>query len=313
MSLVQIFSESGLPGLLMLLVVLLASVGSLAVGIALVVRQRVPPVVIHGVLALVPLVAIGATLWSRSSALDWMATASPEMKQTLIARAVSVGMSTHILAGAVVLPVSILLVLSAVAGALRGPRRVALPVVAGVAAVLLALTPALGALLTGLSQGAGIDPLMEVLRWGPRSVAYLLAGALTAVALLGGDHETSGPTAGATAALALPVLVGALELSSVAWEHAEVFHAVAYASPESKQDLLLTGLEWAAARRPAGWLALGIATVVALVGAVGALAPERPGHASGVLGGLAALVPVAVAWSRDTTVVLLLLVSTQLG
>lgn len=281
MDLISMISEGGPLVYVQLMAFLAGTVVAAVAGGLLLANKRFPPAVLALILSLVPFAAVVSSLRGRVMAMEAVAHASPEMKQTLLAAGIVQGLYPHAISGLLVaLPVLLILLMAGVAGVLRGPRRLALPLVVG--GLTLVLCGA--AVASGLAQEYLISGLIK-------AVVYALAGLAVALSLAGRDPRTSAPLAGATAAAILPLLVACVEASSLANQYGEVFMAVAHASAEMKSTLLLAGLELAGAGLPWAWVALVLASVVGVLGVVSATAPEQPGRNAGVL---VALVTVLV-------------------
>ena len=223
-----------------------------------------------------------------------VAKASAETKQTLLANGISVSLYNHYLLWLFLLPALLALVLAGgLAGIARGPRRRVEPGVAGALALVTAFAGSLACYWSVAGPMAWSNP-----------VVYLVVGVVVALGLAGGNHETSGPTAGAAAALAFPVIVALTETATIAAGETEVFMAVARATAETKGEMLLRGIELVNAGRPAAWLAIAAATGVAIVGVVGALDEERPVHNAGLFIGLVATIAASLVLHSDASVVM---------
>jgi hypothetical protein len=219
-----------------------------------------------------------------------VATAPVEMKATMMAASVSTILYTHLLLGLLVpIPAFLLLALCAIAGAMRGPRGLATPAIVGV----------LGLAIAGVGLGAGLmlqAPLEGVLRL----VLYGLAALLAAVACLGRGPETSAPLAGAAAAAVLPMLVISVEVGLHSYGHANAFQAVAAAPPAMKGAMLQGALTFMSGARMLAWVAVGLASMAAVVGA--SRAGGTPYQAASSWAGLApALVLPAAVFVTDAS------------
>jgi biopolymer transport protein ExbD len=136
---------------------------------------------------------------------------------------------------AIVLGGSVLLMLlTAIAGVVRGPRQLGLVPLGVVGAILLGACVWLPyPLLVG-----DVPTHFFVIR----SVVYLLLGLFVAVAMAAGGPNKSGPDAAAISGLSLPLAVGAVELGVSVSEQALVFEAASKASEEVLASLLFSGL-----------------------------------------------------------------------
>jgi len=287
MILMMMLRETGVWGYSLVACLPMGLAVAVVVGGALIAGTRVPPVLATAALAIPGALAILASGCGITMALDGMARAAPEQKQALLAMGISQVMFSHVLpALVIVLPAALLLLLAAIAGAVRGPRRMGAPIVAGLLTLVLVAVPVVQGVLVG-------DLVPGLIRGG----LYLVPGLLVAVALLGASRETSGPTAGATAALALPILIGTVEVATRAMWQIRSFEAVAHAAADSKSDLLLGSLAVLDRALPLTWVALLAASLVAVVGVMGSL--EKDTHNGGVLLALAGLfVAPMLLWSE---------------
>lgn len=240
--------------ILVIVLSFLALPAALVVAGLLVAGKRVPPLL--GVLpAVLPALVLLLDLrWGVSSAISAAEAAPADLWLVTLAAGVAQASSVQLAPLVAAVPAVVLILGGAVAGALRGPRRPAVSLVGG-AVVLLAV----------ISVPLVFDHDMGPLQYA-RLPLYLFLGALTAVALLAGDADRSGPEAAATAALSLPVAGGLLELLMVAMGQANVYEATAMCSPEMQSLLWSAGTSIVGISLSGGlWLVL-LAAVVGLVG-----------------------------------------------
>jgi len=279
---------AGPLGLAQVAAAAVAGLTALVAGGVLVAGLRFPAAVALTPLAMAPCLAIVDGISDRIMVFEAVAHASAETRMTLMAAGIASGLHTQLLAGAaVVLPGLLLMLACAAAGAMRGPRRAGLPALAATLTIAIAAVTLTGGLLSE-----------QVMSGAIRSGIYLLGGLLVAVALTGADRSTSGPMAGATAALALPLVVGTAEMSALSMSQILTFEAVAHASAETKSMMLQSGLDWVDRSRIWAHLAMGGATLVALAGVAGAWpdADKSPGWLQvAVAAGLVLALPFCLA------------------
>ena len=210
--------------------------GGLALGagtvtaIMLWLRRRVPVAI-----ALVPfggvvVVAVLGHIVAAAASGRAIATAPPEMMQTLLARGLSEGMYTSLAAGLWVTVVAIPICWLAAGAALKQENRSW--AWGGIAAAVVLVCAALP--LFGLGMNA--SPTASVLR----AAVALFLGLPTAFALTGGDWH--GRLAGVLATGAFAMAIIGAATAEVAMGSVEVFRAVATAAPESRQLLFDDGL-----------------------------------------------------------------------
>ena len=286
LSLVQ---STGPMVLVFLLLVSVALVGTV-VGLVQGLRQKTPA----WWLALAPLSAVLVMMafnieHATAECLSAIATARPEMKQTLMAAAMSKAMGGNILGlGALHLPGLALLIACIAVGARRPD---------GLWSVLAA-----AALVVAATVFSGVGGLMA--QTPPlRSIGVLVYGVMVLPAMLG--TSSSARMAGATAAAALPLLVVGLEGQGIALGQVQVFEVTASASPDAKATLFDSGLDLVTRSRP--W---GMAAVLSALG-VTSLGCLRAPEGGGALFALACVAPLPLLF--DTTPVLQMLQSSSPG
>ena len=220
--------------------------------------RRVTPIITAAILA-APMGIGSLGVWMGEQMLfEVIAHASAETRQTLMAVGISQTLSLRLMSGGVVtILASITLLGCAVAGARGGPRGKGVPIAVVLLSLLISALVVTGGVLTDNLIGA-------MMRGG----LYLLGGILTAAALLNTDKDSAGMQAGASAALALPMLVAGAEVFSMASAGRQAFEVVAYASAETKGPLLMQGLELVKQQEVLALAAVGFAVVVAIIGAV---------------------------------------------
>ena len=130
-----------------------------------------------------------------------------------------------------------------------------------------------------------------MLRMGLAAV-YVVFGLLAAVSMLGNDPESSAPAAGALATFTLPIVVATGEAVATSMLYLSSFEALARAPAEMKGSLLIGATDMINSGAWMSWLAFACASLVALIGALGASHPDQrpaliyPGLAGIVVGAL---------------------------
>ncbi|MBN2800833.1 MAG: hypothetical protein JXX28_16980 [Deltaproteobacteria bacterium] len=255
---------------------------ALAVGGALLANRRVPPLVPVGLLLVPVLLGLVSGGIAAHGVAEATAQVAPDLRMAVYAARVSQHLSAGLIPAVVLaLPILLALLLTAVAGVLRGPRRIALPLLALGLTVPLALLPLGGAVLAEGVLSLGLL----------RAAVYALAGTLVALGLAGKDRGNSAPCAGATGALLLPLLVGPGELAVVSGGLAQVFDAMAYISPESRDALLHRGMEVIDGQVVWAWITLAVSWGFVGLGLVGGMDRGARGAALLVAAALAVGLP----------------------
>lgn len=179
-------------------------------------------------------------------------------------------------------PAGILLLMAAVAGVRKGPRSWGMPA--------LALVLSFGVAAVPLATGSAEEDMAFA---AVRAVIYGLCGILVALSWASKDAKGAEPEAGAAAAITLPVIVAAGEAGSRALN--ELYLLLMLPSRASSVRPEIVEQVMAQAVAPwvtSGWITLGVAILVAIVGSV--LAVRRRGGPSIAIG-LSAILPACLA------------------
>lgn len=273
----------------------LALILALVLGALLAANRRVPPLLLTAVLALPSLVGVVLVLQGWSSMTSELADPDPAAKFSPLALYLSQALVGSLLPGWLVsLPAVVVVFAAALTGIARGPRRFLLPL--GVLVLSLGLA-ALPLVAWQPEEASMVEPLV-------RSILYGALGIGVAGALVGRNPDSAAPSGGATAAQALPLVVGGLEVASMAWGYLQVFEGMAYVG-DGATSLLLAGTDAVAAQQPWSWAALGLALVIAALGTFGSL--DRSPRSVARLAGLALVaVPALALWFDGHALMLLL-------
>jgi hypothetical protein len=254
------FLEAATPVLTGELVLALVSlVISTLVGVYVLTRGRVPPLIAG--LGLAPL-ALGAPLLAR-----WALTSSDPV------HAVFAGLAALLLAIFFVLPAALAHgLLTAVAGG-RGPgRRWALPLVALVPLALAVVLPAVGGLVVG--QGTEAFGILRTVLYAP--VALLLLPAMLA-SEDGPSGRVGGPQAAASASLGFALVVGLGEASGRAMFWFTLLGSFSGLPTVARREALVQTVASDLAAPLLPW-SLAAVAAACLVGAIGLIAAWRRGR-----------------------------------
>ncbi|MFT7521203.1 MAG: hypothetical protein ACI9MC_003354 [Kiritimatiellia bacterium] len=238
MDTLMMLKDGGPWALLVLSLGGISALTALVTGVLHILKRPAPALLSVAPMGLAAVVVLAARAASVSAIPYALATASPEMSMTLVARHVSESIGVHLALGlAVTLPCVIAILLSAVASLRSKTRGFGLPVAAIVVACIAAFTP-LALFVLGYSD------LSSVWRGG----LYLLLGIGCAVALLGKDPAAQQAGIVAVACFAIVVLSG--EMYAITLDSTEAFTAIAVAPSELKasvgaqSSLMIQGATW---------------------------------------------------------------------
>ncbi len=237
-------------GLLALL--LLALLTSLVTGGLLLAGWRVPAPLPIAVLALPSMMALvqDAMVADLSGILS---VAAPDQKAVLVVQAIAQVLNLRLLGGAMIVPAGLLLAAAAIAGVVRGPRSVALAVVAGGVGLVEVLLAFMGAGASESPMAAGMAMMLMPAALG------------LAMACVGVRAEKNGPEAAVIACLSLSVLVAAAWGSIHASSQTRIFSAIAMAAPDQKAELLEAGLSQMAFEPWLGTVAVALPAVLVAI------------------------------------------------
>lgn len=243
-----------------------AGIAGTLVPILLWLKVRVPAAAGVVLYALIPLIGLLGVYSSMSMALQAMATAPPELKQTMLAGGISISLYVPMAAG-MLLPILAIPACWLSAGpAIRQEERTWIgPLIAGIAVLLCAVLP-----LFGLAMYA--SPAIAVARFG--SAVFL--GLPVAFALSATDRK--GRVAAVVGACSFALAVAGGGLFDGYAGAVEVFKAVATAPPEMKTTLFEGGMRLVGNLIGLSWLPALAALGVAVGATARVVEPEdRPG------------------------------------